>query len=82
MTYYLLYLFIYIIFTKNFLKFIYEKNGMLQAGLIKDRRMINKSKGALSAKSPLICTYKRRREKKEKTPKNSKSIQFLIEDKC
>jgi len=43
--------------------------------------LIQESKGKLSARNPLICTYKRRREKKEKTYKNFKRIQFLIEGK-
>ena len=32
-------------------------------------------------KTKMICTYKRRREKKEKTHKKFKRIQFLIEGK-
>ena len=34
--------------------------------LIKKRRLIKESKCGLSARSPLIYTYKRRRKKKEK----------------
>ena len=47
--------------------------------------LIQENKGRLSARSSLstklIYTYKRRREKKKKTHRNFKRIQFLIEDK-
>jgi len=47
--------------------------------------LIQESKDGLNSRSPLstklIYTYKRRREKKEKTYNNSKKIQFFIEDK-
>ena len=43
---------------------------------------MKESKVRLSARSPLIYTYKRKREKKEKTHKNSNIIEFFIEGKC
>ena len=59
------------------------KENMLikEARIIKENIIIKKSKGGLNARNPLICTYKRKREKKEKTHRNSKGIQFLIEGK-
>jgi len=52
--------------------------------LIKKSKLTQKNKGSLAQEVhlvKLICTYRRRREKKEKTHKISKRIQFLIEDK-
>ena len=44
--------------------------------LIKENKLIHESKGELSVRSPLstkvICTYKRKREKKKKTKKHTK----------
>ena len=45
------------------------------------RKLIEESKDGLSARSVLICIYKRIREKKVKTFTNSNKIQFFIEDK-
>ena len=58
-----------------------NKTNWRKQDYLRKTRLIKESKGRLSTRSPLICTYKRRREKKDKTHKNSKRMQFLIEDK-
>jgi len=49
------------------------------SAILAERRKHAEREGCVKTK--MICTYKRKREEKEKTPRKFKGIQFLIEGK-
>jgi len=62
-------------------RLIKESRILKKNRLIKENKLIHESKDKLSARSLLICIYKRIREKKKKTHQKFKRIQFFIECK-